>query len=303
MRKRFCMKLILFASYILLLSACGLKYTPPETREEVAADRKSSVTKYIRDAYKDSSVVYQSIVFAQPTVIKPFNHRQLDSLYEIKFENEQRGRFDRALEEKINNQKIVIANSVEKVKYIEHHIYTIQTEGVSNVYYADIHFDSKNNISQFTITQTYQFPSNLLAIFKSYVTRESILYPNYGPTNEEQEFYQFFDDELMKRPSYQQNEFMTHMLSVFLLARNIRSLETKPLLQHFAVIQAENRGYSSQLDMFLSVDGIYEEKELNYYEVKFTSSSNEASIAAITTYTASFSPFFEVISLEKITTN
>ncbi len=287
------MKVIAFASFVLLLSACGLKYTPPETREDVAENRKTSISQYIRDSYKDSSVVYQSLVFAPPTVIKPYHHRQLDSLYEIKFDNEQRGRFDKGLEEKINNQKIVIANSSEKVQYIEHHIYSIQTEGKSNIYYTDIHFDSKNAISLFTITQTYEFPSNLLSIFKSYITRESIVYPNYGPTNEEQNFYDFFESELAKRPSYQHNEFMTHMLNVFLLARNARSLETKTLLQHFAVIQAENRAFNAQVDVFQTVNGVWENDALQHYEVKFTT--------PLANYNGTFSPYFELLSMEKIT--
>lgn len=277
---------------VLLISACGLKYTPTETREDLAANRKNTVSQYIRDSYKDSAVVYQSLIFATPTLIKPYHHRQLDSLYEIKFANEQAGRLDKELEEKINNQKIVIANSNEKIRYIEHHIYSIQTEGTSNVYYADVHFDSKNTISQFTITQTYQFPSNLLAIFKSYVTRESIVFPNYGPTNDEIAFYDYFDEELAQKPSYQQNEFMTHMLNVFLLARNIRSLDTKQLLQHFSLIYSENRQYQSQLDVFQHINGVWEEEELLKYEVSFTTPSGA--------FSGVFSPYFELISMDKV---
>ena len=110
------MKISLVVSLValVLISACGLQYTPTETREDLSQKRKNAVSQYIRDSYKDSSVVYQSLVFAPSTLIKPYHHRLLDSLYEIKFENEQSGRFDKDLEEKINNQKNVIANSKEK---------------------------------------------------------------------------------------------------------------------------------------------------------------------------------------------
>lgn len=288
------MKISLFVALIciLLFSACGLKYTPTETREDVAMNRKNTVTQYIRESYKDSAVVYQSLVFAPPTVVKPYHHRLLDSLYEIKFTNEQNSRFDRDLEEKINNQKIVIANSKEHIQYIEHHIYSIQTEGTSNVYYADVSFDSRNTISQFTITQTYQFPSNLLAIFKSYITRESIAFPNYRPTNDELAFYDYFDNELTQRPSYQQNEFMTTMLNTFLIARNVRSIETKVLLQHLSVIYAENRQYGSQVDIFHSVNGVWEDDQLLKYEVNFTTPAG--------TFNGVFSPYFELISMDRV---
>lgn len=272
------------------MSACGLKYEPTETRENLAQERKNAVGEYIRDSYKDSSVVYQSLVFAPPTLIKPYHHRQLDSLYEIKFENEQRGKVDKQLEEKINNQKIVIENSSEKIKYIEHHIYSIQTEGIANVYYADIEFDSKSKVSNFTITKTYEFPSNLLSIFKSYVTRESIVFPNYGPTNEEKAFYSFFEEELERTPVYKQNDFMANMLSVFSLARNIRTLETKSLLQNFAVIHTEKR-LSSQVDVFHSINGVWENEKIVAYEINFTTPAG--------TFFGVFSPYFEFISMTK----
>lgn len=278
---------------ILLVSSCGLNYTPTETREDLAANRKAQVEQYIRDSYKDSSVVYQPLIYASPTLIKPYNHRLLDSLYEVKFANEQAGRFDKELEEKINNQKIVIANSSEKIQYIEHHVYSIQTEGMSNVYYADITFDTKSNVTQFQITEDYQFPSNLLNIFKSYITRESIVYPNYGPTNDESVFYDLFENELRNRPFSQKNAFMTHMLTTFLLARNIRSLETQLLLQHYSVIQVENRQYSSQIDVFHSVNGVWENDVLLGYEVHFTTPAG--------TFKGEFSPFLELKKMTKVT--
>jgi hypothetical protein len=281
-----------FALIILLVSSCGLNYTPTETREDLAVNRKTQVEQYIRDSYKDSSVVYQPILYGSPTLIKPYHHRLLDSLYEVKFTNEQAGRFDKELEEKINNQKIVIANSNEKIQYIEHHVYSIQTEGISNVYYADITFDAKSNVKQFQITEDYQFPSNLLNTFKSYLTRESIVYPNYGPTNDETVFYDLFDNELQNRPFSQKNEFMTHMLTTFLLARNIRSLETKLLLQHYSVIQVENRQYGSQVDVFHSINEVWENDILLGYEVHFTTPAG--------TFKGEFSPFLELKKMTKV---
>lgn len=290
--KTFCMKISLIVSLIvlILISACGLQYTPTETREDLSEKRKNAVSQYIRDAYKDSSVVYQSLVFAPSTLIKPYHHRLLDSLYEVKLENEQSGRFDKDLEEKINNQKNVIANSKEKIAYIEHHVYSIQTQGVSNTYYADVNFGTSDTVTGFTITQSYEFPSDLLRIFKSYITRESILYPNYGPTEEESEFYTFFDDEMSRRPLYEQNEFLTHMLNTFLIARTIRSLETQKILEQFAVIQSDNRKYDPLLDVIHSVNGVWENDQLLRYEVNFTTPKG--------TFIAEFNPYFEPISLK-----
>ncbi|HLU87958.1 MAG TPA: hypothetical protein VKZ44_09410 [Taishania sp.] len=273
-----------------VIASCGLKYTPTETREDLSKNRKAKVSEYIRDSYKDTAVVYQNIVFGQTTLVKPYHHRLLDSLYEIKFANEQAGRFDKELEEKINNQKIVVATSNEKLQYIEHHVYNIQTSKNSNIYLADIHFNHLNEITDFKIVEQYEIPNDRVAIYKAFLTGESIVYPNYKATNEEMAFYNLFQQELDQRLTFEQNNFMNHMLNVFLLARELKSIETKLLLQNIAVMHLENRKYSSQIDQFTSVDGIWEGNELINYELIFQTPMGR--------YRATCSKFFEVIELK-----
>lgn len=278
---------------LLFITGCGLKYTPTETPENKVLQRKNAVEEYIRVSYADSSsIVYQPLLFGQPTVMKPHVYQQLDSLYEIKFNNEQRGITDRKLEAQIKNQLLAVQNSTEKITYVEHHIYSIQKEKMSNVYFADVYLNNKSYVTDFAITENYQFPSNLLSIFKSYITRESLLYPTYAPTEEELEFYNYFETQLNLQPSYRKNSFMTTSLTVFLLARNARTLETKPLLQHMAVIQSDNRQFNSQKDVIHSVDGIWNGEVLDHYEVKYTTPSG--------TFKAKFSPYFEILELNKI---
>jgi len=284
----------LFRIFVLVLvvcSSCGLKYVPTETREDLSAKRKTNIERYIRDSYKDSSVIYQSLLYGTTTVVKPYDHRRLDSLYQIKYENEQRGKYDKELEEKINNQRNVVYATNEKINYVEHHVYNIATEQNANIYYVDVNMNHESEVTDFVITENYVFPSNLLSSFKSYLTRESIVYPNYAPTNEEQQFYDFFEEGLMQQTISQKDSFMTHMLTVFLLARNIRTIDIKLILQHLSIIQVENRPYSSQVDVFQSVDGIYEENVLQKYEVKFRT--------PIGSFNAHYTPYFEIISIEK----
>lgn len=284
----------LFRIFVLVLvvcSSCGLKYVPTETREDLSAKRKTNIERYIRDSYKDSSVIYQSLLYGTTTVVKPYDHRRLDSLYQIKYENEQRGKYDKELEEKINNQRNVVYATNEKINYVEHHVYNIATEQNANIYYVDVNMNHESEVTDFVITENYVFPSNLLSSFKSYLTRESIVYPNYAPTNEEQQFYDFFEEGLMQQTISQKDSFMTHMLTVFLLARNIRTIDIKLILQHLSIIQVENRPYSSQVDVFQSVDGIYEENVLQKYEAKFRT--------PIGSFTAHYTPYFEIISIEK----
>jgi hypothetical protein len=277
-----------FIGVLVLLFSCGLKYIPTETRENADQNRKNAITRYITDSYKDSAVTYESLGYSQPTVIKPYQYKQLDSLYEVKYKNEQAGVFDKALETKINNQKNVLLNSTSKVAYLEHHIYSINAGDTSFVYFADINFGTSDSIKDFTITQTYQFPTIFLPTFKSYITKESILYPNYAPTNEEQQFYAFFEEELNKRPTMDKNKFMSNLLTVFFMARRIRSIDTKQLLQQLAVFATEKRDFNPQTDYFNGINGVWDGETLLKYEVTFTTVSGK--------YERVFSPYFEFIS-------
>jgi hypothetical protein len=277
---------------LLILVSCGLKFTPPETFESSTISRKQAVEQYIRDAYKDSSVHYQSIVFAEPTVIKPYQFRQLDSLYEIKYTNEQRGIFDRELEKKINNQKAVVSNVKERIQYIENHIYSIQNTEKATVYTAEIKFDAQQKIADFTIKEQHEIASKHLAVYKSFITGESLLYPNYQATKEEMAFYTQLENRWNQLPGFEQDKFLNNFLNVFLTVRNTRSLETKSILQHLSVQASDQRNYSAQTDLFRSVEGIWEGDKIVAYEQVFTTNSG--------TYKTIFSPYFELLSLEKI---
>lgn len=149
-----------------------------------------------------------------------------------------------------------------------------------------------DTVTGFTITQTFEFPSSLLPIFKSYITRESIVYPNYGPTNNEIEFYDFFDEELARRPESEKNSFMITLLNTLLLARNTRSIETKSILQNVSVVAVEKRVYNRGVDVFQKVDGVWEDNKLVNYEVSFTT--------PLGAFQGFFSPYFELIRMEKI---
>ncbi|MCO5259805.1 MAG: hypothetical protein M9916_06645 [Crocinitomicaceae bacterium] len=268
--------------------SCGLKYTQSETREDLAQKRKDVISQYITDSYKDSSVSYIPLLYAQTTLIKPYSYRQLDSLYEVKYNNEKFGKFDKSLEEKIKNQKSIIENSSNKVEYIEHHVYSIQNQSTSFIYYADINFETSDSVKNFTITQAYQFPKDFLSIYKAYITRESIVYPNYAPTENEQKFYDFFESQMNQLPSYKQNDFLKNTLLVLYFARKARSIDTKTILQYLSLYYSELREYNSQTDVFNSINSIWEGDYLIGYEVNFTTPTN--------TYSYKFSPYFELVS-------
>jgi len=278
--------------FCLFLIGCGLKYTPSEpilSSKQKEINRKKNVEEYIWKAYQQEHASYIPIVFAPTTIDKPHEYVILDSLYQIKYENEQMRQFDRELEQKIANQKNVIANTAQKIHYIEHHIYGIQYNTTIDLYYADIVFSNTNDLESFTITQNYEIDTSFLPAFRSYITHESIRYAGYQPTEEERDFYVFYSAEQQNRPIYEQNIFLNHILHLMTIARTIQSIETEKLLQNLLVHQLKQRPYNSKEDHIDLIESNWVDDQLIYYTLIYTDGSQK--------WKAIYSPYLELIEL------
>jgi len=277
-------------SYLIISSliSCGLKYTPQESvmsEENKSVIRKTKVEQYIWDSYKTTQNKYQPIVFAPTTIIRPKAYQQLDSLYELKYFNEQIGKYSVTLEQQISKIKTEIASSKQRIVYIEHHLYAIQNEKKTDIYYADIHFDSQENITDFEITKHNEINSTFLPIFKSYITHESIIHPNYQPSEEEEEFYNFFNQELNERNSYQQNNFLNHILKILYIARQIQSIETKYIIETIIYDELSQNIDNFNKEMINKIETVWDDDTLIYYKATVTVNQKTQEIF--------FSPYLE----------
>jgi len=258
-----------------MLVGCGLKYVPdPQltTYQNSEVARKLKVEQYIWDSYKNTSLRYHPIVFGPTSTVKPPIFHQLDSLYEMHYFNEQIGRRNIAVEHEIKALRAKIASKGDVITYIEHHVYGIQDDHHITIYYADIQFGANAVIHDFTITTSYEIDSVLLPLYTAYITHESILYPNYQPNEEERKLYAFFETELHNRPSYEQNKFLNHMLHVFAIARQIKSVETKGLLQYFTMNYAQKHEEIEQ-NTIDKIESLWQEDTLIGYAVQLANTS------------------------------
>ncbi len=259
-----------FSTIVILTTvACGLKYTPPVSKERVMVDRQKAVTDYIRASYKDSTITYHSISFANPTTVKPYIYEQLDSLYEIKFQNEQLGKYDKELEEKIANQRIIIQSSNQKVKHVEHHVYVMQTPQVSHAYFSDILFDENGQIDDYKASASYSFPTNQLQLFKTYMTGESFIQTGYAATQGENDIIQLMSTELDKKSGEEANEYFQQMMNVFSIIKQTKQVEIKNILKNLVILNTENRLFNTTSDKIIRTDGLMQDKKLVGYEIEF----------------------------------
>jgi len=273
-----------------LLASCGLNYTPPPTLENFASKRKMNAENYVKDQFKDSSVVFQQLTFGQTTVVKPTNYKLLDSLFNLKYNNEQRGEYDQNLENQIGNQQQVVVRDTAKVYYIEHLVYSIDNKTTSEVSFSDITLDKNAAVTKFEISEQVSFPSNLLPFYRVYLLEESNLNPGYLPSNDEQQFYNLYKEHYQVLPSAEKKDFLVHTLKLMELSSKIRSLDKDVMIRAICISKIFARPYDATIDNFTAMDGVLVDGVLTEYSAKFTSNSK--------TYVAQLSPFLEIIGIQ-----
>ena len=283
-------KIIFSVLFLSFLASCGLNYTPPPTLENFAGKRKTNAENYVKDQFKDSTVTYQYLTFGQTTVVKPDNYKLLDSLFNLKYNNELRGVYDQKLEDQIGNQQQVVVRDTAKVYYIEHLVYAIDNNSTAEVSFADITMDKNATVTNFAITEQVTFPSNLLPYYKIYLVEESITHPGYLAAEDEHQFYDLYKARYQELPFAEKQDFLVHTLKLMELINKIKRLDKDLMIRAMCVSKIFARPYDPALDNFTTLDGVLVDNVLTEYIAVFTSNSK--------TYTARLSPFLEIMNIQ-----
>lgn len=281
---------ICFGIFLFIFSACGLNYVPPVTKEDATITRRRTIEQYIKDQYKDSSVTYQSLLFGTTTVVKPTNYKLLDSLFAIKYSNEQNLIYDPKLDEKIGNQQQVIRQDTSKVVYLEKHVYAISTKNSAEISFADVTVTSDFMVQNFEITEQQLIKTEHIDYYSSYIQEESIIVKGYSPTAQEKNFYDFYKSYYNELSIVDQSIFLNHTLKVMQVARSIGSLNNEKLIKVLTIHHLFNRPLDESLDKFTSIDGMFTGEILIEYIAVLK--SNEKN------YIVKLSPYLEIISVQ-----
>lgn len=276
---------------LILFASCDLHYTPPPTLENASTQRKRTVEQYISDSYKDTSLTYQSLLFSETTVVKPENYKILDSLYLLKYNNEQNNVYDPQLEEKIAIQRTIIQLDTNKVTYVENHVYAISGALETEIYFADIGITNALKVTDFQIERQLTIPTEFIPEFTTYLTEESIVYPGYLPSQLEINFYTFYKEHEQTLGIAEAEDFIVHTLKLIHLGRNLKTIESRTLLQELSVKHASLRKYNPEQDTFSAIDGLYENTVLLEYVVVLKNPDGE--------FVLRYTPYLELKSIQK----
>ena len=221
--------------YVLLVSAvtgCGLHYTPPETPEAFELRRHKAVEAYVQSNTKNQGVLYESVAFGKTQMVKPSSYRLLDSLYAIKYKNEQRGlRTDAILEEQIGNQRIIARNDTNRVIYIENHVFALTSDTTTEIYAADFQLSSDAAVNDMIIRESTFLPKRDTERYKQYLFNESFLNSGSQPSTSEEKFYALFTNHFNEVSKDQRDLGVKHMLLIMEIAQRRKSLGPQGIIE------------------------------------------------------------------------
>ena len=220
---------------VTLVASCGLKYTPTETRESFFQKRQGKISDYILNQMNGQTLSYTSIAYGKTTVLKPISYKALDSLYELKYQNELKQIKDMRLEEIINNQRQIALNDTAKVLYLENHVFSLGNADTITFYNTIFHLTSDIKISDVEIKQSVFLPAKYSELYRKYLFEESYLSAVNYASDQEKKFYQKYKDELENRSIAQQDAFVLHSLKLMELSARIRTTSNRELLNELAI--------------------------------------------------------------------
>ena len=245
---------------LVLVTSCGLKYVPVESPQSFEQRRHDAVEKYVTSQLASENLPYASIAFGESQVIKPISYKLLDSLYLVKYNLENQGRFDKELEQKIENYRIIALNDTNQVLYIENHIFTLGKGDTLEFYSALFQMEKDLEIDDAIIQESVFLPAKYKKAYLSYLFEDAFILPDYAPTPEEINFYSYYKNALPSLSKAEKDPFILHTLKLMELAASIKSTNTSALLKAQTSDLFHGKSYAIKNELF---SDIFENTEVN----------------------------------------
>lgn len=277
----------LFPLLLLILSSCGLKYTPTESPSTFEQNRHTAVENYIRKEMSSSEAEYSSIAFGETQTIKPISYKQLDSLYALKYELDKKRQIDKELDEKIELQRIIALNDTNRVIYIEDHIFSLGTKDTLEIYSALFQMKKELIIEDMILRESVYLPKRYGELYKVYLFEESFVFPGNLASGEEQNFYAFFKQPINGLSKAEKDAFILHTLKLMELGAKNASINTNQLLKKLTTKYFHGSSYGNFSEIFSEIQEIVQldsqgKEEIIAYEFdySFTEKTNDDNLNA-----------------------
>lgn len=260
-----------------LLGSCGLKYVPTETPEQFEARRHGAIENFIKTSLNSDSTLYNSEAFGEIIVVKPESYKFLDSLFELKYKQEQNGITDKELNEQIESQKLKIDLDTNRLYYLEEHVFSLKKKDSSEFIISKVLLDEQINVERFNVENIIEIPNKYRSFYKQYLFNESFIYPGIQATEEENRFYNFYKERLGSTSTSEGDEILSRMLQVMDLAYKKKTLQTTEILKYLARTKINGTTKELEKESILNIYQLQDENNIPvgyWFVVEFKNGSN-----------------------------
>lgn len=263
------------------LTACGLRYTPPETHEDLEMDRRAAIESNYSASFKTRNKIYKPLSYGDLVVVKPNSYRRLDSLYARKYALEQLRSSTEEIDDQIEAQRAVVLNDTNPVLYVETHWFELKQDSTYEFIVDQISLNKANQIVEVEQLDYFVSPPSLVVFARKYMLEEYFSGFGVQTTDQEIEFFTTYKEKASTLAGSQKQAFAEHTLKVMQLASKGSTLSIEYLLTKLTEEQLHKGNYP---DMNLSaqvynVDRILEERngkdEFLYYRVRVSTPGSD----------------------------
>lgn len=224
---------------ITLVSCYPASYQTPQKMTSRVEQRNEAIRKVVRKELKVGER-YIDYGFGSEKIVKPTSFQRLDSLYAVYYEEEQKPGASRNallnLKNEIELEKVKVQGDTIHFQYEKEHFFGFSSGDSTTIMLSKFLLDAQYTVIYVDIQYIFTVHSRLTQYFQSYVRRESFVDFGYLPSNEESDFYNFFDGmAALITNAETKGNFIGHTLHIMRAANQQRGLLTEPLIKQHII--------------------------------------------------------------------
>lgn len=252
-------------SVSLVLTSCGLRYTPPPSWEELRDERRTSLEQQLVSDFKQVNLKPTVLLYGEPVTVKPASFIKLDSLFNLKYLAQKSGRPTGDLDRQIEVQRGVVLSDSTELLYRE--TVWVLGNGQEKLNFLIIQTSQNNQyvLRDLKILETFEADKSDSVWAQMYFTEKPFLRSSMGYTEDERNFYGYMKNHALELTADQRYIFLKHVFQIMRIANEERSLSTDLILRRLAALRlAEEHPSLDKTNLTFFAEKVQIGDETNY---------------------------------------
>lgn len=229
----------LLLTTVVLLTACGLRYTPPESLEEIQTRRKLALDQQMTSQFATIGKKYTNLIFGESLTVKPLSYMRLDSLFEVKYQRSQQNLSTRDLEPLIEAQKVVLLADTTEILYMETNWFELATDSILEYAIARCYLNNQNVLRKLEFLDDFTTKPENQQWARKYMKEEWFTRDNGSIPTEDALFYTTMKNREFTLNDEQKEVFLNRTFEVMKIANELSNLSSKDICLRLAKIDAQ----------------------------------------------------------------